>query len=64
MDLFKSFRIKNECFTINEIKPDGEIRWINKYEYEFDDNGNWVKQTYSLNKKPKHVYERKLEYYP
>ena len=36
---------------------------IIKIHYEFDHNGNWIKQTKTINDKPLFIWKRKIEYF-
>jgi len=46
------------CFGPNDKNPS-----VQKYEYKFDENGNWIEKIEYKNNIPKYIYERIIKYY-
>ncbi len=57
------YNSKNDLTEINEYNSYGKLSNNLIFKYEYDKIGNWIKKITFLNKIPKYVTERHIEYY-
>jgi hypothetical protein len=46
----------------NSYKPDGSLDVKETYKYDYDETGNWIKETKFRNGNPEIIIEREIKY--